>query len=132
MSPNGQLASFMSIYLWYTGIYLTGAIVLTQPATVEDRTSYAFGMMESLDPSYWDFLDYSLIDDSQSANFLWADQSVGEKIDFSVDCGGAPQNKEETGLTRKRGRSDSCSRPGTKACREKLRREKLNDRHAFH
>ncbi|XP_048333618.2 transcription factor bHLH104 [Ziziphus jujuba] len=85
-------------------------------------------MMESLDPSYWDFLDYSLIDDSQSANFLWADQSVGEKIDFSVDCGGAPQNKEETGLTRKRGRSDSCSRPGTKACREKLRREKLNDR----
>ncbi|GAV90891.1 hypothetical protein CFOL_v3_34291, partial [Cephalotus follicularis] len=29
-----------------------------------------------------------------------------------------------------RGHGDSCSRPGTKACREKMRREKLNDRHA--
>ncbi|KAF9677712.1 hypothetical protein SADUNF_Sadunf08G0136000 [Salix dunnii] len=29
-----------------------------------------------------------------------------------------------------RGRGDSCSRAGTKACREKLRRERLNDRHA--
>ncbi|XP_024463694.1 transcription factor bHLH104 isoform X1 [Populus trichocarpa] len=27
-----------------------------------------------------------------------------------------------------RGRSDSCSRAGTKACREKLRRDRLNDR----
>ncbi|RRT49313.1 hypothetical protein B296_00041483, partial [Ensete ventricosum] len=28
----------------------------------------------------------------------------------------------------KRGRSESCSRPASKACREKMRREKLNDR----
>jgi hypothetical protein len=29
-----------------------------------------------------------------------------------------------------RGRTDSCSGPVSKACRERLRREKLNDRHA--
>ncbi|KAM7466994.1 hypothetical protein LguiB_014556 [Lonicera macranthoides] len=31
---------------------------------------------------------------------------------------------------RKRGRNDSCSRIGSKACRERLRREKLNERFA--
>ncbi|KAL9401374.1 hypothetical protein Peur_005223 [Populus x canadensis] len=35
---------------------------------------------------------------------------------------------QERECSRKRGRSDSCSRAGTKACREKLRRDRLNDR----
>lgn len=30
-----------------------------------------------------------------------------------------------------RARNESCSRPVSKACRERLRREKLNDRHQF-
>ncbi|GAV79955.1 hypothetical protein CFOL_v3_23417, partial [Cephalotus follicularis] len=29
-------------------------------------------------------------------------------------------------------KSDSCGEPGSKACKEKLQREKLNDRHAFY
>ncbi|KAI6694142.1 hypothetical protein NL676_021852 [Syzygium grande] len=33
-----------------------------------------------------------------------------------------------TQCPRKRGRGDACSQPRTKACREKLRRERLNDR----
>jgi hypothetical protein len=44
--------------------------------------------------------------------------SVGAvKEEFEEECSG------------KRRRTGSCSKPGTKACREKLRREKLNDKY---
>ncbi|XP_054804767.1 transcription factor bHLH104-like [Prosopis cineraria] len=82
--------------------------------------------MDSLDGgSYWDFIDYSLIDDTPApTDFLWSNQSqsVSSEIDFS---GGAIVPQENA---RKRGRPNLCSNPGTKACREKMRREKLNDR----
>ncbi|KAJ4722666.1 Transcription factor protein [Melia azedarach] len=54
----------------------------------------------------------------------WPEQSADNDISSSVDK--SVQQENET--SRKRARSDSCSRPGTKACREKLRRERLNDR----
>jgi len=45
------------------------------------------------------------------------------EISGSVDC---DQGKEQT--TNKRPRSESTAQPSTKACREKIRRDKLNER----
>ncbi|XVF62875.1 hypothetical protein PTKIN_Ptkin09bG0043700 [Pterospermum kingtungense] len=76
----------------------------------------------------WDFLDYSFIDENASPDFLLPNCSSSE-IEFS--SGNAVNQEKEffdRDCSRKRGRSGSCSRPGTKACREKLRREKLNER----
>ncbi|XP_071940600.1 transcription factor bHLH104-like [Coffea arabica] len=58
-------------------------------------------------------------------------QSTGAELDASLTCA-TSQEKEcaEVECPRKRGRVDSCSRLGSKACRERLRREKLNDRFA--
>ncbi|MBA0749541.1 hypothetical protein Gogos_003457, partial [Gossypium gossypioides] len=71
----------------------------------------------------WDFLDYSFIDENTSPDILLPNYSSGREIVVH-------QEKEfvDSDCSRKRGRSGSCSRPGTKACREKLRREKLNER----
>ncbi|PON83348.1 Basic helix-loop-helix transcription factor [Trema orientale] len=94
--------------------------------------------MDSLDDgTCWDLFDYSFTN-TPSTDFLWPNQSVMD-IDFlgggggndgngEVDGDGALQEKEEKEYPRKRGRTDSCSKQGTKACREKLRRERLNDR----
>jgi len=46
------------------------------------------------------------------------------EISGSVDC---DQGKEQT--TNKRPRSESTAQPSTKACREKIRRDKLNERY---
>ncbi|KAJ9154179.1 hypothetical protein P3X46_027542 [Hevea brasiliensis] len=83
--------------------------------------------MDSLeDDCCWDFLDYNFIEETTtSSDFLWPNNhSGGVDIDFS--SGGAVAQEKQ--CTRKRGHSDSCSKPRTKACREKLRRERLNDR----
>ncbi|TKY53707.1 dimerization protein [Spatholobus suberectus] len=78
--------------------------------------------MDSLEDSgCWDFLDYSFIDQSPP-DFLWSNHSVGTEIDIPGDGVASQEN------TRKRGRTDSCCKAGSKACREKLRREKLNER----
>ncbi|KAL1222670.1 Transcription factor bHLH34 [Cardamine amara subsp. amara] len=52
------------------------------------------------------------------------------EINSSSSVGAVKEELEhvEEECSRKRGRTGSCSKPGTKACREKLRREKLNDR----
>ncbi|KAB2009512.1 hypothetical protein ERO13_D10G154600v2 [Gossypium hirsutum] len=70
----------------------------------------------------WDFLDYSFIDENTSPDILLPNYSGREIV--------VHEEKEfvDRDCSRKRGRSGSCSRPGTKACREKLRREKLNER----
>ncbi|KAK9179840.1 hypothetical protein WN943_029046 [Citrus x changshan-huyou] len=78
-----------------------------------------------MDPSDWDdFINYSFNDQNASLDFSWPEQSGSADNDIS-STGVVPQENENT---RKRARSDSCSRPGSKACREKLRRERLNDR----
>ncbi|CAL1396394.1 unnamed protein product [Linum trigynum] len=81
--------------------------------------------MDPIDDSLcWDFLD-NFIDETASSSFLWPSSNSGSvEIDFSSSVA-VSQEKEST---RKRVRSDSCSKPGAKACRERLRREKLNDR----
>ncbi|GAB4850931.1 hypothetical protein Ancab_030231 [Ancistrocladus abbreviatus] len=74
--------------------------------------------MASFNDSTWDLLDYSFIDDGSSSDFCWLNQRSMESL---------KQECLEKQCTRKRGRLDSCSKAGNKACREKLRREKLND-----
>ncbi|KAK4745568.1 hypothetical protein SAY87_011880 [Trapa incisa] len=87
--------------------------------------------MEPEDDSCWDFLDCSFFDNaSPSAACPWPNpESTGPSTDLS-NCGAIPPESQCSGrqCTRKRVRGEACSRPGTKACREKLRRDKLNDR----
>jgi len=78
----------------------------------------------------WDLIDYSsFIDDFSPTDLCWGNQSNSCKTDVSL-TGATPRDKEcaEKECTRKRGRNDSCDKVGTKACRERLRREKLNER----
>ncbi|CAA7406366.1 unnamed protein product [Spirodela intermedia] len=77
------------------------------------------------------FLDYGgLEDEVQGANFIW-----------QTDIGDDPTHPSVLGLdllsrgennfdhaSKKRNRAGSPAKPGTKACREKMRRDKLNDR----
>lgn len=77
------------------------------------------------DSSCWDFIDHNFIDDNAiSTDFLWSYQSPGTEIDFSAGAT-ASQDKQSTC---KRSRSDSFPNPGSKACRERLRRERINGR----
>ncbi|CAL9221991.1 unnamed protein product [Arabidopsis halleri] len=72
--------------------------------------------------------------DDSAANHL--EQEPGQvcsgvvEINSSSSVGGVKDELEhvEEECSRKRGRNGSCNKPGTKACREKLRREKLNDK----
>ncbi|KAK2453936.1 basic helix-loop-helix (bHLH) DNA-binding superfamily protein [Trifolium repens] len=91
----------------------------------------SYELLENIDSL--DFLDYSnFIDPSPPTDFLWSNPSASTEIDFAsvsteIDIpSGAVACQEEN--TRKRGRGESCYKSGTKACREKLRREKLNER----
>ncbi|XP_041001361.1 transcription factor bHLH104-like isoform X1 [Juglans microcarpa x Juglans regia] len=77
------------------------------------------------DGSSWDFLDYSFIDDNPSPEFCLPNHGASVDIDLSS---GPQRDCPERGCSRKRARNDSCSRPVSKACRERLRREKLNYR----
>lgn len=83
--------------------------------------------MYSFDGSTWDSLDYSFIEDVSSSDFNWVNQSSGIEIDFSQNVSGPGNQDCSEKECCKRGGRHSCSKPGTKACREKMRREKLND-----
>lgn len=91
--------------------------------------------VDSFDENCWsDLIDYScLLDDDappiQYGNPQPPSQNVGMSMDVSFSEITSQVNiYEESGLPRKRGRTDSYGRVGTKACRERMRREKLNDR----
>ncbi|KAK8661515.1 hypothetical protein V6N13_091114 [Hibiscus sabdariffa] len=78
----------------------------------------------------WDFLNYSFIEENTSPEILLPNYS-GREIEFPSGNVVLQEKESVDGdCSRKRGRSGSCSMPGTKACREKLRREKLNERFA--
>ncbi|KAK8642176.1 hypothetical protein V6N13_011533 [Hibiscus sabdariffa] len=85
-------------------------------------------------PNAWIFDDYGLLEDipvpggdlpslDPSAP-IWS--STPLSVEFT-DSFGNSDNLNEAG-SRKRMRSRSCSASGSKACREKMRRDKLNDR----
>ncbi|KAF9612138.1 hypothetical protein IFM89_038321 [Coptis chinensis] len=78
--------------------------------------------------SPWNLIDYTrLYEDPSSNDLLWcSNQSACTELDVSA-AGAGPVEK---GCAKKRGRNESCGGLGSKACREKMRRDKLNDRHA--
>ncbi|XP_047317487.1 transcription factor bHLH104-like [Impatiens glandulifera] len=89
--------------------------------------------MNPLDDTSWrDLLDYTnFIDDAPtSSDICWAnDQISGAEVDASfIEVTPQEEQGTERNCPRKRARGDSSSKVGTKACRERLRREKLNER----
>ncbi|KAL2242648.1 transcription factor bHLH104 [Sesamum indicum] len=93
--------------------------------------------VDSFDENCWsDLIDYSgLLDEAvPPADICWNPQPTTQNGDVAIDAslGGtssqARECVEERECRRKRGRSDECGGTGSKACRERMRREKLNDR----
>ncbi|EEF43955.1 transcription factor ILR3 [Ricinus communis] len=87
-------------------------------------------MVSPSDNANWAF-DYGLIEDIPvpggdlpSLDPLWSSPSLSVEFDDSL---GSSQCLRDNG-SRKRVRPGSCSGLGSKACREKMRRDKLNDR----
>ncbi|MCL7042107.1 hypothetical protein MKW94_023315 [Papaver nudicaule] len=77
------------------------------------------------DSNWPPLIDYSaIIEDAASTDFYWGNQSSCMELDPSI----AGVVTQEIGGTRKRSRNEASSKLGTKACREKMRRDKLNDR----
>nr|KYP53467.1 Transcription factor ILR3 [Cajanus cajan] len=86
--------------------------------------------MVSRENTNW-FFDYALIDDipvpdAAFSAFTWPPNAsnVGVEIDGSL---GDSDGLKESG-SKKRVRSESCAASSSKACREKLRRDRLNDK----
>ncbi|KAJ7981622.1 transcription factor ILR3-like [Quillaja saponaria] len=94
--------------------------------------------MVSPESTNWLF-DYGLIDDvsvpegnftDPSPGFSWPVQpltgvsNISSEVDGSL---GDSDGLKESG-SKKRGRSESCAASSSKACREKLRRDRLNDK----
>ncbi|OIW03166.1 hypothetical protein TanjilG_11803 [Lupinus angustifolius] len=86
--------------------------------------------MVSPENTNWLF-DYGLIDDSTfnvpPSVFTWPPNpspNLGVELDGSL---GGSDGLKEPG-SKKRGRSDACAGSSSKACREKLRRDRLNDK----
>lgn len=83
--------------------------------------------------------DYPLIDDIPvpdgsfsvpNSGFSWPVQPMNGSSNVSVEIEGSFGDSEgiKEPSTKKRGRSESCSGSSSKACREKLRRDRLNDK----
>ncbi|KAL2463615.1 transcription factor bHLH [Forsythia ovata] len=91
--------------------------------------------LDSFDENCWSALiDYSdLLNDVEPIDLSWNPpphtQSTAVGVDVS-HSGTTSQGNEcaERECPRKRGHGDLCRGVGTKACRERMRREKLNDR----
>ncbi|XP_072975909.1 transcription factor ILR3-like [Typha angustifolia] len=77
-------------------------------------------------------IDYGIVEQFQGSDFIWAPQVSDDPTIPSVIIGfDVPSNEgtsQSSACPKKRNRPESCAAPGTKACREKLRRDKLNDR----
>ncbi|KAK6929799.1 Myc-type, basic helix-loop-helix (bHLH) domain [Dillenia turbinata] len=88
-------------------------------------------MNNSFEDSNWDFLDYNLLigQTATPADFDWLNDSHGKEIVVAPSTVAALEVKEcaQSECKKKRGRDASSSSQVNKACREKLRREKLND-----
>ncbi|KAJ8428673.1 hypothetical protein Cgig2_006347 [Carnegiea gigantea] len=91
--------------------------------------------MGTQENSNW-FIDYALIDDIHvpdpnfgcpNSSFNWplsAPSNVSVEIDGSFGDSEGPKENS----SKKRGRTESCGPSSSKACREKLRRDRLNDK----
>ncbi|MQM07326.1 hypothetical protein Taro_040164 [Colocasia esculenta] len=78
--------------------------------------------------------DYSWIDDvggGSDGDFRWALDGFGDlppASGVSIESSHGDANSLEQMDSGKRARDESCTRPKSKACREKMRRDRLNDR----
>uniref|UniRef100_A0A5B7AK61 Putative transcription factor ILR3-like n=1 Tax=Davidia involucrata TaxID=16924 RepID=A0A5B7AK61_DAVIN len=94
--------------------------------------------MVSPENTNWLF-DYGLIEDiavpdgnfsAPASGFSWPMQALNGSSNVSVEIDGSfgdSDSLKETG-SKKRVRSESCAPSSSKACREKLRRDRLNDK----
>ncbi|KAL5731001.1 Transcription factor ilr3 [Ranunculus cassubicifolius] len=85
-------------------------------------------------------LDYALIDEitvpgadftAPVTGFQWTPTTtlnVSNAVSVEVDGSFGESNVSKEAGSKKRVRSESCSGTGTKACREKMRRDRLNER----
>ncbi|OVA17777.1 Myc-type [Macleaya cordata] len=93
-------------------------------------TDDGFVEMGSVHNSGW-LIDY--MDEVQGTGFIWSPQILNDQT-VSSTCPGIDVSSQkdeinhENSCLKKRARTETCSGPGTKACREKIRRDKLNDR----
>lgn len=87
---------------------------------------------DSFRDANWDLIDInSFIDEEAPIDFFWNDQTQNLRTVAELEAplsSAALQECIETECPRKRVRNESCSKQGNKACRERLRREKLNER----
>ncbi|KAJ8480143.1 hypothetical protein OPV22_023870 [Ensete ventricosum] len=83
----------------------------------------------SSNPGEWLF-DYGGIvgGDSYASDFLWDARVIDDPSASSTMLGFGVLHNGDNRPLKKRTRVESCAAPGTKACREKMRRDKLNDR----
>ncbi|XWS19476.1 hypothetical protein CRYUN_Cryun31cG0019500 [Craigia yunnanensis] len=97
-------------------------------------------LVSSENANAWIFDDYGLLEDIpvpgggfpslDPSGPIWSAHSLTCSTPLSVEFNesfGNSDNHNETG-SRKQVRSGSCGASGSKACREKMRRDKLNDR----
>ncbi|KAF3334077.1 transcription factor ILR3-like protein [Carex littledalei] len=78
-------------------------------------------------------LDYGVVEeDLHGSEFLWSPQLAEDptvpSVIFGFDGSQKETNNQDNCCTKKRARQESCATPGSKACREKLRRDRLNER----
>ncbi|XP_010937538.2 transcription factor bHLH115 isoform X1 [Elaeis guineensis] len=77
-------------------------------------------------------LEFGLVDElNQASDFIWAPKIVEKPTASRVIIGFDGLHRDsslDNSSSRKRGRVESCSAAGTKAGREKMRRDRLNDR----
>ncbi|XVE66302.1 hypothetical protein DITRI_Ditri08aG0070000 [Diplodiscus trichospermus] len=87
--------------------------------------------LDSPENSNW-LIDYGIPDfPPQAAGFSWPPQSTlngPSKVSAAVDCSFADSESLKEVVSRKRLKSEPCAAFGSKACREKMRRDRLNDR----
>lgn len=83
--------------------------------------------MGSSSSSSW-LLDYGLADEISATDFIWAPHNHNDSAMLGSDAPCREDSGSDNSCSRKRNRIESCAASGTKACKEKLRRDKLNDR----
>ncbi|KAK9672861.1 hypothetical protein RND81_12G130000 [Saponaria officinalis] len=93
---------------------------------MNDVTSSNFSLVHSSSAEI-DFSQVGSVLQEQESQKLCPKQSYSIDIDFSQAGSAAEEPEFERGPLRKRGRTNACSKPKTKACRERERREKLNE-----
>ncbi|KAL9225196.1 hypothetical protein vseg_001145 [Gypsophila vaccaria] len=93
---------------------------------INDVTSPDFSLVHSSSAEI-DFSQVVGVGNEQESRTIFPKQSYSIEIDFSQAGSAADEPEFERGFLRKRVRTDEYSKPKTKACRERERREKLNE-----